>query len=161
MLCWSSVLLIAVLVSCTEAGPEESPLASAPGTGDCAVTIPEPLHVPPTHPETPPAPDAVWFGTHELWTVLDADGSYRARKSVWWSARFPGGAVEEMPELRVVWNRLDVPGQRIESQGRATNAHSGDSGDFMIARIQPPTTGCWEVSATYKNATLIYVVDVP
>ncbi|NND02079.1 MAG: hypothetical protein HKN91_04770, partial [Acidimicrobiia bacterium] len=91
--CWSSVLLVTVLVSCDKGGIEEAPLPYAPDNRECPVTIPEALRVPPTHPEIPPDPDAVWFGTHELWTVLDADGSYRARKSVWWSARFPGGAV--------------------------------------------------------------------
>lgn len=133
--------------------------STALAAGECPATVPgEPLVVPPTHPRESPV--GVWFGSAELWTAVDPTGDWLRTKSVWWSARFPGGAVEERPPISVVWTRLDAPAEPLRSRDPATNANSGDSGDFMIVDIDPPDPGCWRVEATYKGATLSYVVRV-
>ncbi len=90
----------------------------------------------------------MWYGTPELWTVLSVDGTYPEQKSVWWSVRFPGGTVEEDPD--------------ITSASPGTNAYTPEEGWFMIADfpVELPA-GCWEIRAAYKGASLSYVVAVP
>ena len=131
------------------------------GTGPmCVATVPpEPgLVVPDTHPKEPVF--GRWYGTPDLWTVLEPDGSYGPRKSVWWSANFPGGAVEERPEVLVTWRRLDREEPILTNDSIATNAHTVGDGHFMIAGIDPAERGCWEITASYKGATLSYVAAI-
>lgn len=126
----------------------------------CVVTVPpEPgLVVPNTHPEEPVF--GRWYGTSDLWTVLETDGSYGPRKSVWWSANFPGGVDEERPEVLVTWRRLDREAPILSNDSAATNAYTAEYGWFMIAGIDPEDPGCWEITATYKGATLSYVAAI-
>lgn len=124
----------------------------------CEITQPtEPgLAAPDGWPEHPPTND-VWYGTADLWTVLPVDGSSPAgRKSVWWSAKFPGGSVEPTPDIDVIWQRLDKPAALVRSN-RGNSAFIPDHGWFMIAGIDPPSAGCWKVTASYRGATLSYV----
>lgn len=145
--------------------------AAVPGDADatfeCPVTIPhQPGFSPPEPwPDTYPHEGSVWYGNPGLWTVLETDSDYGPRKSVWWSAKFPGGAEEERPDLHVTWTRLDTDEPIVvDNKGRATNAHTEAEGWFMIAGIDPDLTnedlnepGCWRVTAEYKGATLSYV----
>ena len=134
-----------------------------PELSSCPVTIPtqsgflapEPW---PTH--FPEDQDGIfWYGTDDLWTVLPLRPSeYGPRKSVWWSANFPGGVVEERPEITVTWRRLDQDAPVVQIDG-GTNAHIPSQGHFMIAGFDPSEPGCWQVTATYKGATLSYVYD--
>lgn len=152
-----TVALAGLLVGCT-ARASTTDNAGA-GGGDCPVTIPSTLglRAPEPWPASYPDPDSVWYGTDELWTVLDRDGNQGYRKSVWWSVNFPGGGVEEQPEVWVTWRRLgEGEPSLITNQGEATNAHTSREGWFMIAGIDQ-SEGCWEVTATYKGATLSYV----
>ena len=142
----------------------------------CPVTIPpqpgfaasEPDDA--TYSEHFPAPDPwpteyphdgmVWYGTDDLWTALPVDGDYGLRKSVWWSANFGGGVTESEPEVWVTWTRLDTKEPvTVDNDGDATNAHTPGEGWFMIAGGDPGERGCWEVTATYKGATLSYVYE--
>ena len=112
--------------------------------------------------ESSPSPSEgmVWYGSPELWTALAIDGDHGGRKSVWWSINFPGGIVEEQPDVLVIWTRLDTKKPvEIDNGGMATNAYTTSEGWFMIAGIDPPEAGCWEVEATYKGATLSYVYE--
>jgi len=143
---------------------------------ECPVTIPpqpgfgvvKPESV--TYSEQFPAPDpwpreyphdgTAWYGSQELWTALATDGDHSPRKSVWWSANFPGGSVEERPDVTVTWTRLDTDQPVvIDNGGKATNAFTVAEGWFMIAGIDPDEAGCWEVEASYKGATLAYVYE--
>ncbi|MFP3882849.1 MAG: hypothetical protein ACLFRT_07345 [Actinomycetota bacterium] len=136
---------------------------------ECPVTIPpQPGFSPPEPwPATYPHDGSVWYGSPGLWTVLETDGDYGPRKSVWWSANFPGGAKEERPDLHVTWTRLDTDEEIvIDNEWGATNAHTVAEGWFMIAGIDPDLTteefhgpGCWRVTAEYKGATLSYVYE--
>lgn len=148
-------------------------VATAAVPGDADATFECPVTIPPQPGFSPPEPWAatyphegsVWYGDEELWTVLETDGTYGPRKSVWWSANFPGGAEEERPDLHVTWTRLDTDEPIVfDNEGRATNAHTAAEGWFMIARSDPDLTkadvsesGCWRVTAEYKGATLSYV----
>ncbi len=154
--------VIGLVLVATAAVPGE-----ADATFECPVTIPpQPGFSPPEPwPDTYPHEGSVWYGNPGLWTVLETDGDYGPRKSVWWSANFPGGAEEERPDLHVIWTRLDADEQVvIDNRGRATNAHTEAEGWFMIAGIDPDAAtddfgepGCWRVTAEYKGATLSYV----
>jgi hypothetical protein len=146
---------------------------------ECPVTIPpqplaggfvatEPENV--TYSEHFPAPDpwprhyphegSVWYGSEGLWTALPVDGEYLPRKSVWWSVDFPGGMVEERPDVSVTWTRLDTDKSVvIGNSGKATNAFTGAEGWFMIAGFDPTEAGCWQVEASYKGTTLSYVYE--
>jgi hypothetical protein len=136
--------------------------STTPPSFDCPVTQP------PAEPFVPPEPWAaeasipggVWFGDHDLWTVLDT-GGYVPRKSVWWSVNFPGGGVEPVPEIAVVYERLDAPGVVVDLGPEGTNANTAADGWFMIAGADAATPGCWQATATYKGATLSYVYEVP
>ena len=136
-------------------GPDEGESGAPPV---CVTTRPsEPgLTVPEGWPARPPT--GVWYGTPDLWTALPTDGSSPTpRKSVWWSARFLGGSQEPTPEINVTWERLDETVPVIQALSQGTNASSADSGSFMIAGIDPPTAGCWSVTASYRGTNLTYV----
>jgi hypothetical protein len=124
---------------------------------ECPVTVPPVpgLAVPEPYPEQPS--QGVWYGTEELWTVLEPDGTYAPRKGVFWSADFPGGDVEEQPDLAVTWKRLDEDAPVIAEGSPGTNAYTSEDGWFMMAGIDPDARGCWEVTATYRGAILSYV----
>ena len=55
-------------------------------------------------------------------------------------------------------SRLDGPGQ-FKSDGRGTNAFA-DFGAAMLVGVTIPTTGCWELTGTYRGERLSYVVRV-
>jgi hypothetical protein len=133
--------------------------AAGDGGRTCVVTAPSPPGF--TPPATYPAEPVfgLWYGTADLWTVLESDGSYGIRKSVWWSANFPGGEREERPDLTVTWRRLDAD-EPIRTSDGATNAFTADEGWFIIAGIDPEEGGCWEITASYKGATLSYVAVI-
>ena len=149
-------LTLLTVMACGTSSAEEAGFA-------CDVTIPsQPGLVPPEpHPATPSVPNAVWYGTTDLWTVLETDGTYQPRKSVWWSERFGGGKVEEAPLITVSHERPDEPGSPAHVDTPGTNAYTVEDGWFMMAGIDPQTPGCWKVTAEYKGATLSYVYEIP
>lgn len=125
----------------------------------CPITIPpNPGHTPTSdHPATPSIEGTVWYGDDDLWTVVPIDGSHLPRKSVWWSADFDV-TEDETPDLAVTWRRLD--GDTVHTHpAPATNANTSEDGWFMINGIDPDEAGCWEVTATYREASLTYVYE--
>ncbi|MCH8985186.1 MAG: hypothetical protein IIB04_01070, partial [Acidobacteria bacterium] len=103
----------------------------------------------------------LWYGTADLWTILPRQGfEYGPRKSIWWSVEFAGWPTEPSPEIAVTWRRIDVlDGETIVSDHPGTNAFTPEDGLLMIAGIDPRINGCWEVTATYKGASLSYVYE--
>lgn len=159
----SALLLAILLASCGDsidratADPGET---TATVAFTCPVTIPpEPGHTPTSdHPPTPAhLGDTVWFGTDALWTVIPVDGSYLPRKSVWWSADFDVNE-DETPPLAVTYRRLDGD-TVVEYPAPGTNAYTPEDGWFMMNGIDPDEAGCWEVTATYGDATVTYVYE--
>lgn len=148
----------------SEANPETERGSSSSATPgfSCPVTIPRPGFVPPSPWSAKPAAEgAVWYGTEDLWTVLDTGGAYHRRKSVWWSKSFRGGAREEKPDISVLWRRLDASAPPITAGSPGTNAHTEQDGDFMIAGVDPAQSGCWLVKAKYRGVELEYVYSAP
>jgi hypothetical protein len=151
----------------TTAGATKSGVTSTSATTtvptrlECPITLPPVpgLAVPGPYPEQPS--QGVWYGSAELWTVLEPDGTYIPRKGVFWSADFGGGDVEEKPDLAVTWRRLDRELPVVTAGSPGTNAYTPEDGWFMMAGIDPDDSGCWEVTATYRGATLSYVYLKP
>ena len=128
----------------------------------CAVTVPpsEPFVPPNPWPAVPSSDDFVWYGSDDLWTVLEV-GPSQENKSVWWSANFTNAEFESWPEIVVVFERLDVEADPVVFASPGTNAFSPEDQLFMINGFEPRDPGCWQATATYKGATLQYVYFVP
>jgi hypothetical protein len=158
-----------------------TPTSVASPSGRTAIPhlVPSTCHLTkPTHPFVPLAEyhaparppayyDAEWYGTGRLWTILrhggeawfdlprGADGL--GQKTFWWSADFDVNH-EPQPAISVTGRQLDGSG-RFVSLAPGTNA-GADFGSAMLIGVGVPTTGCWEITATYKHATLSYVAWV-
>ena len=144
--------------------PAEVPLT-------CAITKPTLSFVPPPEyaaPARPPdAYDAEWFGDAHLWTMVRRGGEVwfdlprgpdgLVQKTFWWSTNFDASR-ESQPAISVTGRQLDGSGV-FSAPAPGTNAQA-DFGSSMLAGIDIPSTGCWEITATYKGATLAYVVWV-
>jgi hypothetical protein len=148
-------------------GPAAS-VADSPAmaTEACTVTRPNPpFSAPSPYPATPPDDRYAWFGTPQLWTMLKLDGEVwdgnsplaLLLKMFWWSSNWAGMREEPEPAITVVATRLDGPG--TVTTDHATNA-AADSlgGEAMLAGIEFPSPGCWQVTAQYRGAVLSYVV---
>ena len=149
-------------------GPATSPADSpAMATEACTVTRPNPsFNAPAPYPASPPDDRYAWFGTPQLWTMLELDGEVWdagnasfpvAIKMFWWSSNWAGMREEQEPAIIVVATRLDGPG--TVTTDHATNA-AADSlgGEAMLVGIEFPTPGCWQLTAQYGDAVLSYVV---
>ena len=149
--------------------PSEA-VASSQAGGDtgCSVTRPDPAFVAPSPwPSTPPPYyESDWFGSEALWTMLDRDGEvwrfpvgpdHLSEKMFWWSVEWPGMHDDPQPAIRVVGTRLDAPGTFIARPG--TNA-SADLGQAILAGVEIPSPGCWQITASYGGAVLSFVVLV-
>ena len=161
--------------------PSATPTSTASPSANAATShhVPSTCHLTkPTHPFIPLAEyhaparppayyDAEWYGTGRLWTMLrhggeawfdlphGADGL--GQKTFWWSADFDV-VNEPQPAISVTGRQLDGFG-RFASPAPGTNA-GADFGSAMLIGVGVPTTGCWEITATYKRATLSYVAWV-
>lgn len=137
----------------------------------CHVTKPMHLFVPPAGSAAParlPAYyDAEWYGTARLWTILRHNGEVwyglphgpdgLVQKTFWWSADFDVNH-ERQPAISVTGRQLDGPG-RFASPAPGTNAQA-DFGSAMLMGVDVPTTGCWQITATYRHASLSFVAWV-
>jgi hypothetical protein len=149
-------------------GSTASPTASQAIVAEaCSVTRPNPPFAAPSpYPSSPPDDRYAWFGSPALWTMLELDGEVWdaanaafpvSQKLFWWSSNWAGMRADPAPVLTVVATRLDGPGS--VRTDHATNA-SADSlgGQAMLAGIEFPTAGCWQLTAQYGDAVLSYIV---
>jgi len=153
-------LLFAILVVLVACIPQPSPDKS----DVCPVTQPQ-------QPPFSPPIDAnyegrFWYGSSALWTNLPSDG-------VWWGLPHDDdGYVQKAVFWREGFVALDEPNPALTVSGRKLDAsaptfsfsdatHGWDeTGNFMLMGISIPTEGCWEITAEYQDAQLIYVVKV-
>lgn len=156
-----TLVMACVLTGCSALASTTKGSGREVSKRDCPVTIPPNpgLKAPEPWPAQPSNEDWVWFGDENLWTVLSPDGDHPLTKGVWWSARFPGGQIEEQPDIQVTWTRIGEGQPRsIESEHPGTNAYTVEDHWFMINGVDPEP-GCWEVTASYRGATLSYVFE--
>lgn len=114
-------------------------------------------------PDGPPQMyDAVWYGTPELYTMINPDGRSSlnrwlgGEKTFWWSENF--AISEHEPDIDVTARRLD--GKTTYQASQTTHGMRDDIGDFMLVGVTLPEPGCWEVDASYQGASLSYVIWV-
>jgi hypothetical protein len=146
----------------------EPPRGAAPAS--CPATRPpDPPFVPPApYPPTPPSvvDEKFWYGTNQLWTWLNADGTWEMAhdqhglfdKSVWWRQGYDW-RTETTPRLQVTGRRLDAPAPAITISG-ATNGFEQFMGAFMLVGLELPAGGCWELTGHYHDSSLRFVVWV-
>jgi hypothetical protein len=155
----------------TTASPSAEVSARPDVPSTCELTKPTDPFVPPAGypaPARPPTSDGEWYGSARLWTLLNRNGEVwiglpRAtagtltQKTFWWSADFDVNH-EPQPAIRVIGRQLDGPG-RFSSPGPGTNAQA-DFGSAMLTGIDILGPGCWQITATYRQASLSYIVWV-
>lgn len=149
--------------------PKPSSPAASPAPSSCPATVPgESLFVPP-HPRAhTPYPDFFWHGTPSLWTMLPVNGrwpslprgdrGYRQKLFVW----RPGydGRAEQWPALTVTGRMLVGIAEPAFAE-EATNAYNRELGGWaMLTAVEVPEHGCWELTATYGDSSLTFVVSV-
>ncbi len=159
----------------TPDGPVVSPtVAGVPAS--CPVTVPGEAAFTPASaaPDDPPEVyDDVWFGTPDLWTLIDpggevwsdlpkgADGSLTER-TFWWSANY---SADDPGEFTVTAEHLSGTAPQFEA------SQTGGTGfnPFMtqpthesvtVVGLDFPDSGCWSLTAEYKGSSLSYVVWV-
>lgn len=143
----------------------------ATGSPTCPLTIPpEPGFMPPAPfpSEAPPLYQAVWYGTSELWTMLDPDGAVwgglpqgedgtLGDKTFWWSDDY---SVATEP-LTITGRRLDSSGSfEAKAGGPGPGGFREDIGSFILVGVEIPAGGCWELTARYRDVELTYVIAV-
>ncbi|MGH8947121.1 MAG: hypothetical protein ACRDVL_13365 [Acidimicrobiia bacterium] len=107
--------------------------------------------------------DAVWYGTPELYTMINRDGKDSANrwlggeKTFWWSENF-SISDEPEPDINVTARRLDK--KTTYEANQTTHGMRDDIGNFMLVGVTLPEAGCWELTATYRGASLSYVIWV-
>jgi len=132
----------------------------------CPMTNPKTFQVKvPWQNQHHPGADSIWFGSKSLavllapdgiWTGMDRDQGFGNKLWFWsedWNSR------EELrPELKVYARELNDKTLKSES----TSATHGSAQDWtaMLTGLGFPASGCWEVSASYKESTVKFIVLV-
>ena len=153
----------ATMTSPTSLAEKPAPAAIANVPQSCPITVPgsNGFSPPSQAPEGPPALyDSVWFGTPELWTMINPQGETRwphGEKTFWWSENF--SLMDELePDIIVTAEHLDGTAPAVKAGGPGTNGSHPDLGNFMLVGLEIPESGCWKITAQYQGATLSYVV---
>jgi hypothetical protein len=157
----------------SSAGEQESfsPSPTTRNVDGCSVTVPpRPGFVPPEpYPPEPPFEQA-WYGTPKLWTLLDSNGAvWRdlpvgkgphavGDKTLWFSENFSTAEGEDFSgEAEITLRAVDLDGSASEVvQQGGVPSFNRDIKNFMLVGLGLPEPGCWEVTATYKDAELSY-----
>jgi hypothetical protein len=176
----ASIFLFTPIFAVPQA-PRSTQIASASKQAQDHIPIPGvcPVTKPPAQPFVPPAPywtqhdpDGFWYGTESLWALLPVQGTWKMRNNVlegkggyrtkltYWRRGFDWRAELE-PELIVIAKRLDreAPPVAAATPARAVFV-TGPRPAAMMTVIDIPTTGCWRLTAQYRDQKLSFVVLV-
>jgi hypothetical protein len=142
--------------------------------------IPEacPVTKPPAQPFVPPRPywtqhnpDQFWYGTESLWTLLAVQGTQKIRNNVlageggyrtkltYWRTGF-NWRTELEQELIVIAKRIDREAPPVAAAPAHVVFVTGGQPAAMMTEIDIPTTGCWRLTAQYRDQKLSFVVSV-
>ena len=135
----------------------------------CAVTPP------PAHAFVPPPPYDDWrsgnsfyFGSADFWTQLPGNGvwetrhdqpTYDRRKIVWFSKDYWWLSQQES-DLKIDARKLDVGVESVHVAWATNGFIPERRQSFMLNSIEFPSTGCWEISASWHAHELKFVVWV-
>jgi hypothetical protein len=146
-----------------------SGLADVPKS--CPVTVPGDDAFTPLSeaPEGPPSVyEVVWYGTPELWTMIDRQGEINSKRwlegdrTFWWSENY---SPSEPAEVTVTAEHLNGSAPTLKYGAVVGSGFN----PFMLAPTHEsvtmvgvglPESGCWELKAEYRGASLSYVVWV-
>jgi hypothetical protein len=92
-----------------------------------------------------------------VWAALPHRDEGYSQKVFWWSQDY-SIEQEPVPALAVTGRRLD-DGASTLIASEATNAQ-GDFGAAMLVGVVIPTSGCWEITGSYRGNELSFVVQV-
>ncbi|MGH8913442.1 MAG: hypothetical protein ACRDZM_02895, partial [Acidimicrobiia bacterium] len=156
-----------------------SGVAALPEASDvpksCPITVPGDVAFAPASQAPKALPsvyDAVWYGTPELWTMLNSKGEVWSnlpvgadggltQKWLWWSQDLTSDGPVEMI---VMANHLDGSAPTVGargSRGASSSPSSPSLGTFMVTGFELPELGCWEIAGHHGQAALRFVVSVP
>jgi hypothetical protein len=134
----------------------------------CPVTLSpvRPFTPPLPYPALPPSPDRFWYGSEALWVMPKTDGTWRGLRTeagyrdklFVWRTGFDG-RIEQRPKLTVRGKRRDAEVAPF-TVTRATNAYHPSFEWAMLAGVDIPTPGCWELRLDYGATGLAFVVWV-
>jgi len=134
----------------------------------CPVTLApvRPFTPPLPYPALAPSPDRFWYGSEALWVMPKTDGTWRGLRTQTgyldklfvWRTGFDG-RIEQRPKLTVRGRRLDADVAPF-TVNSATNAYHPSFEWAMLAGVDIPTPGCWELRLDYGAAGLAFVVWV-
>jgi hypothetical protein len=154
------------LVALSEASAADG--ENTPIPANCPVTraTPETRFTPPHPTRAFDANSATfWYGSDALYTQLYSDGRWHGIKSPtgtrnksFWYRKDAQWLLEDPYELKVTYRQLDVAEPMFTAPG-VTNAIVGKE-VTMLLMLELPTRGCWEVTASYKNAHVSFVTWV-
>lgn len=155
------------------------PAAGPADPASCPVTVPTAGFVPPEpYPPEPPF-GQVWYGTRELWTLLDPepvvwepgalpvgvrDGvRLVGDKTLWFSEGFSTAEGEDFsgdPSITLTATRLDASAPAVRYE-HGVPSFNPEIKNFLLVGLElPAEPGCWRVTATYHGAELSYVLEV-
>jgi hypothetical protein len=154
----------------TSATPSEDSASPAPQNppASCPVTqVPAHPFVPPAPFSAKPGDGSFWFGNEELWTRLNTDG-------VWHGLHTESGYGDKLFWYSLGLSRKEEGKRRVMVTGRrrdagappfVTYAHCCSSGNrpqvfFMIAGVDIPSPGCWEITGGDQTERVSFVVWV-
>lgn len=156
-------LTLVALPYAATAGDEKSPLPES-----CPVTrlTPETQFTPPHTPRASDIGSAMfWYGSDSLYTPLYSDGRWRGitsptgtRNKSYWYRKNAEWLTEQPYQLKVTYRQLHAVGPMFTASG-VTNAVMSKQ-IAMLLMLELPTRGCWEVTASYKNAHVSFVTWV-
>lgn len=124
-------------------------------------TVPDSPFAPPEpYPALAP-PGTFWYGTQDLWTALPIDGSWQGlrQKVFWWHLGFDG-RTEHKPQLTVAGRRLDGAGSFVRAPPATNASNAGFGGWTILALVDIPTTGCWEITGSYRGGMIRFNVSI-
>jgi len=158
-------LLVLTVYACSHCFAASNPADEVPPT--CPVTAPtNPSYLPPMPDPSQISHDMFWYGSDGLWIALPVNGTWALghyspsqpafrQKMLWyrkgydWSSHF-------QPPLVVAGKRLDEPAPPLAVDG--PHAAGDPPVYFMTVGLNIPTTGCWEITGTYLQDKLTFVV---
>lgn len=153
----SSIIIVPIATPLPQFPPDSCPITPQP---DPAFVPPEP------HPPQAPYGD-YWYGSDALWTLLRPDGRWHSlpqddhgygQKVLWFREGYDM-TTEQQPILTVTGRRLDDDSATFETSD-ATNGYHRDVGEFMLTGVTLPSAGCWEITGSYRQTSLSFIVWV-
>ena len=172
--------LACLLISACAAGATEQGKVSTPASSSdpnaCPVTVPpQPGFVPPEPYPTEPPFDQVWYGTAQLWTILDSNGDvWRdlpvgkdgsvGDKTLWFSERFSTAEDEDFTgnaDIALTAERLDGPAHKVVATRRGSLPADGGvpSPQFHEWALIAPPGSDDDVPSTFTDNPFVVTVN--